>query len=296
MPFSSYMNQNETTDDAYLEKGDLGSTKNLFHKFNPFERSILDYISQAQFELLDQMKESNHGSNLHSESFESLKSEFHQPPLKDEFEQSAKEITHPRRLLQSETNFINVLEENIGIGNIWENNMGEGVPFGESENGEGENESNFEGEGGEHESESDEGGPGSGETGESDGDGNGEGEGETNEDTEGSWLEGEICFDGQSSDGEIIIIEGQQSESELQELYMSRLLASDISLNINVDININIERVQEQNNEEVEATTFSITSIDPGEQTCHTERICRYVNIPRLGKRCICQQQVICLY
>jgi len=297
MSFSSSVDQDKNTD-AYLEKRDLGSTKNLFHKFNPSAVSILGDILQAQFELLDQMKESNHGSNLHSESFESLmslKSEPYKSPFKDVYEQSAKEITHPRRLLQSETNFINVLQENIGIGKIWENTMGEEVSFGESGNGKDENESKFE-EGEENESgssELDAGGPGNGETGEGDGDGdgNGEGKGETNEDAEDPWLGGEVCFEGQSSDGEMIIVEGQQSEIESHESDMLKLLASYIDFAIPIDI----VQVQ-QNIEELEVNYFPITHYNPGDQNCHTQTICRYVNLPRLGKRCICRQQVVCLH
>lgn len=268
-------NQNKNTDDACLQKRNVEPTRNLLNDFSPPERLILDYISNTQFELLDQIKE----NRLYSDGFISVENKPHHSS------ESSKEIIHQQRLLQTEMNFINVLEDNIEIGNIWENNMEIEISFGESENDEGEIESNFEGEGAENEFESGSESGGEGEMEESDE------EGETGE--EGSWLEGEVCFENLSSDEEIIILEGQQSESEVE---TSRLLASDIDINIHVDINIDIEKVQEQNNEEAEIANLTITSINPGEQNCHSQRICRIVTIPRLGKKCLCRQVVVCTY
>jgi len=100
---------------------------------------------------------------------------------------------------------------------------------------------------------------------------------ENSEDNEGLSDQGEVCFEGETA------------------LESQRLLAADININIDVHMNIETEKNQEENIEQQHSTPpLIVPNIDPGNQECEQVTICRYTIIPRVGKKCLCQQELSC--
>jgi len=258
--------------------------RDLFDKFNPNERSILDFISTTEFDSNHQLIDanSNQGDNPYSLILESLtpyESKNRETQIdylvsfQDQFQRDFN-----NRILQSQSDLI-YLGENVEGEFILEN---EGISSGELENGEGEFpvEESGETEGGEDEGNED---------------------GGTEENNEGSWLDGEVCFEALLPSEEVSIVESQQSRRMKSNTLETQRLLSLIDIDININIEIEIERIQPQEEEEEEteenkAFAVTITATNPGGQTCQTERICRVTTIPRLGKRCLCRQIVVCSF
>ncbi len=102
---------------------------------------------------------------------------------------------------------------------------------------------------------------------------------ENNENNEGSSDEGEICIEGETT------LESQEQ----------RLLGAYISIHINIHINIETGENQEENVEEQYSTPpIVVPNINPGNQECQQITICRYTIIPRVGKKCLCKQELSC--